>query len=761
MSRRRLAKARSSPAWTPARTLLALAAILALAAAVRLSPLPHVFREGGVTFLADGDPWYHVLRAREIAATGRVAWHDPGLNHPHGAEVPWPPLFDLLLAGAGWLAGGGAPDAAAVEAAAAFVPVVLSLAGILVAVALARSLLGAGEALVAGLVLALLPVHVHYGVVGRADQHVLESLLLTGMLLAYVRGTREGPRRLPWPEALAIGTLLAASFWTWLGSALHVAVLGALVAVTHGAGDEELASRSRRLVGGATGLGAVLMAVAVGLLGPPGALGRVSLGGLSAFPAVLLAAACAACALLELLSRVPGGGRGRRLAELALAAAAVAGLVALAVPGFADAIGRGLAAAGRGNSWYASIREFHPLFLAPGARIADELRSALARFGLVPLLALGGLVSLGAAWRREPAARPAVLVLGTVGLAFAGLTAHMARFAYYAAVPLALLASAGVVAVARRTERFGATVRAAAAGGLLLLSLAPAAEALGPGTWPSRRFDDLARVLAPFRDGVLPEEGALLAPWDAGHHARYLSGRPVVASPFGTEGGAGAMEDMAAFFLAGTPEDAGEVLRRRRIRWVLLEEPANEVLIAAAIAGRDPAPVVLAGDRVRGFGLRTGPSYDRLVAVRLFHRAGSATPRQPEALEGFRLVHEVGVAGREPGFRLLEVVPGALVEVLGASAGTEVFAHARLATPLGEVPWVARSLAGEDGRARFRLPYATGANGAVRASPWVFTDGTASRTLAVSEEDVRRAARLALTLAPDPPGGRPGAAARP
>lgn len=746
---------------TPARALLALAAILALAAAVRLSPSPHVFRDGGVTFLADGDPWYHVLRAREIAATGRVAWHDPGLNYPVGAEVPWPPLFDLLLAGTGWLAGGGRPAAATIEAVAAVVPVALSLSGILAAVFLARALLGQGAALVAGLILAVLPVHVHYGVVGRPDQHVLEALLLTGILLAYVRGSEDRARRSFWPPALAIGALLAASFWTWLGSALHVAILGALVAVAHVAGDEGLAARSRRIVGAAAGVGAVLMAATVGLLGPPGALGRVSLGGVSAFPAILLGAACAGCALLEAISRLPRGGVWRRLAEPALAAAVVAALFAVLVPGVADAVGRGLAAAGRGNSWYASIREFHPLFLGPGAELSGEVRSALARFGLTPILALGGLVSLGAAWRREPAGRPAFLFLATVGLAFAGLTVHMARFAYYAAVPLALLAAAGVVAVARRVERFGGTIRAAASGGLLLVALAPVADALGPGTWPSRRFEDLARALAPFREGSLPPDGALLAPWDAGHHARYLSGRPILASPFGTEGGDGAMEDMAAFFLSETPEAAAEVLERRGIRWLLLEEPANEVLISTAIAGRSPAPVALEGNRFRGFGLRTGPSYDGLVAARLFHRAGSATPRQPEALAGFRLVNETGVAGREPAFRLFEVVPGALVEVRTATPGADVFANVRLATPLGEVPWVARSRTGEDGLARLRLPYAAGGNGAVRASPWAVTDGAASRTLAASEEDVRRGARLALDLAPDAPGAREIAAGTP
>ena len=77
----------------------ALGVVLAVALAVRLVPWPQVFTAGGVALMADGDTYYHALRAERLARDWpHVPWTDPGMNFPLGAAIPWPPLLDQVVA---------------------------------------------------------------------------------------------------------------------------------------------------------------------------------------------------------------------------------------------------------------------------------------------------------------------------------------------------------------------------------------------------------------------------------------------------------------------------------------------------------------------------------------------------------------------------------------------------------------------------------------------------------------------------------------
>ena len=77
-----------------------LAAVVALGLAARLATWPWVLGGPEPRFLGDGDPLYQVLQAERFLDQGLSAtWRDPGLNFPLGADVPWPPLFAVLLAG--------------------------------------------------------------------------------------------------------------------------------------------------------------------------------------------------------------------------------------------------------------------------------------------------------------------------------------------------------------------------------------------------------------------------------------------------------------------------------------------------------------------------------------------------------------------------------------------------------------------------------------------------------------------------------------
>jgi hypothetical protein len=88
-----------------------------------------------------------------------------------------------------------------------------------------------------------------------------------------------------------------------------------------------------------------------------------------------------------------------------------------------------------------------------------------------------------------------------------------------------------------------------------------------------------------------------------------------------------------------------------------------------------------------------------------------------------RLVDEAGEP-RAPRAKLFERVPGARLRVTGIPPGVDVFATTTVVTPLGrEFVWRSSARPDPGGSAELRVPYATGANGAVRASAFVVEAG--------------------------------------
>lgn len=724
---------------------LALACVVGLAVAARLFPWAQVFTPGGVRFVGDGDVYYHALRARVLAQDHRVLWRDPGLSYPEGADVPWPPLFDLLIAFPAWVAGGATPSNEVVERVAAFVPVVLAALGVLAATLLARELLGRRGALVCALVLASVPVHVSYSTIGRPDHHVLEALLFTALLSVYARALGR-PERPPWTAALALGVVMTAAFWSWVGSVLYVAILCILVFAARVLTPRDGGTRAVRVVGTGTAVAVLLTGVTFGLLGPAGALGRVSLGSVSALAVLVAAGAALWCAALAAGDRLrPDASLLRRALEAVVAAAVVAGAL-LVVPSVRAAVTHGLAAAGHGGEW-AFILETQPLF-APGASVAHVIGAVFESFGLLPLLAIAGVAELPR-WWRAPERRPLAVFVAVLGLVFVALVVHMNRFGYYGAIPLSIFAAMGAAAISRAGSRYGPRVGPVLAAGAVFLVLVSTIPGIRHTANTPARLEGVARAVAPLGDGRVDGDGALLVRWDEGHHARYYSGRPVVASPFGSDIGRGAMADTAAFFLEEDPVAARALMERRGVRWIVIDDLPSTVLEAVAFAGSPNPPVTRVDDRARGAYIHCERSFDRLVAARLYYETGSASAMNPVALGDYRLVGEVGPRGGPATARLFEVVKGALVRLRGSRPGRPVVATATITTTLGQFSWRATAQSDALGVASMRLPFATGRNGTVLASAYVVSDGFDTSALAATDEQVLTGAHLEADLSPD------------
>jgi asparagine N-glycosylation enzyme membrane subunit Stt3 len=742
----------------PARRAAALALLAALVAlALRLAQAGAVYQGPVVGLGPDGDPLYHALQAeRLLAGAPGAPWFDPGLDWPNGAWVPWPPLFDAGLALATWSIHGAEATGEQVAAVAAAAPPLLGALSVVLAGALCAALFGRGGA-VAAFLLAGLGAHLELTRVGRADQHALELVLAPALWLAFARALAADPRRRRLATA-ALALLVAASFWAWMGSAflLAVPVLGALL--LHLVAAEEAGAAARALALGCGG-GAALLAGSLALLGPAGALGRTSAVGLTGLH-VAIAVGCALIGALLLLARrlrpAPPAPVGRRALEAAAAVLLPMALLLLGSPGLRGGAGSGLLALRAEGAWYADITEFLPLVGTGREPLAAEAARALVLLGLVPALAAAGAVVL---LRRRPPAQPpaAPTALALVGLCWAAVLLALA-LARYRFLPYAAMALVGPAAVAldegwlRLRHRLGRPRLALA--GLALATALAVVPSIPEWATPPRRVDpDLVQLLGwlagqpPRPDG---REG-VAALWEAGHAVQLYGRRPVLASPFGTEAGPRSLPDLAAFIYATREEDAEAVLARRRVGYVLLGDLPPLVLDVRGFAPPGAPEVVrLTTSVVEGATVEPLPGLLQLVSARLVAFDGAGSHGRIPPLGGFRLLQEAGPP--QARLRLFGVVEGATLAVAGARPGAPVSAAVQVVLGRRRFLWEARAEADAQGRARLRVPYATGANGAAFTSTTLVADGQAAVEVVVGEEAVLRGLEVRAVL---PPPARP------
>ncbi len=391
----------SCRAVSQTRRAVALALLAALAAlALRFAQAGSVYQDPTLALGPDGDPLYHALQAGRILRDAPGApWVDPNLDWPNGAVVPWPPLFDAGLALAARVAHGPEATRDQIAEVAAAVPPFLGALSVVLAGALAGLLFGRGGA-VAAFLLAGASAHGELTRVGRADQHCLELALAPALWLAFAAALRGEARRRRLATA-ALAALVALAFWSWMGSALLLAlpVMGALL--LHALEAEEAAPAARALALGC-GAGAALLAATLLLLGPAGALGRTGAVGLTGLH-VTIALGCALIGGALLLARRLRAGPApawRRLAEAAAAVLLPMAALLLGSRGLREGTAAGLRALRAAGAWYVDITEFAPLLGTGRQALSRELLEAFTTLGFLPALAVAGAV---VAWRAGPA----------------------------------------------------------------------------------------------------------------------------------------------------------------------------------------------------------------------------------------------------------------------------------------------------------------------------------------------------------------------
>ncbi len=733
--------------WIP------LLAVLAAAAALLLAPLPVVRSGSGVRLLGDTDPHYHVLRAERMARGAPGApWRDPALGWPGGSEILWPPLFDTAIVGMAAAARAETRDEFAL--AASFVPPVLGVVSVLLAALAGRLIGGAGVGLLTGAVAAAWPALTRYAVMGRVDQHVAEVLLATAIAAAFVKASSE-PRARAWPVVL--GVAIAASFWTWMGSAVALLAPCASLAIARAWGKDELAGRSARSLAIAGATSTVLLAGTTGLFGAPGALSRTTLLGVGGFHVAILAGVTAFATVLAWRTRAPAP-IAVRIAEVVLAVVLPAAVLFALWPGLWRGALHGATALAAANPWYAEINEYRPPLFGGVNPWTQDLATLAASLGAIPLLAALAIPAGRRRWVAAPASRPGLFLLAVWAATTLALSAARVRFLVYFAVPCAVSAALGALWLGHalagklRRERLGPAIAAAMIAAALLPTVGTAAAlAAGDDRIPDEWIEAVRalRTVPPAPDG----RATVGAPWDMGHLVQYYADRPVVTSPFGTDVGEGGMLDWTRFLFTTDDAEAEGVLLSRGVGLLLLRNPSHELVGLRGFARSDvPAPLAVTRDAWAGESVWPTPRYEALVVSRLYFGDGAGT--RAGSIGGMRLVWEAESTRpdhplHEERFKLFELVAGAELRVSGAAPGALVTATVPVLTNTGRTfTWSTHGTADREGSVALRIPYATGPNAAVRAGVCVVSDGARSTSAAMPAGAVAKAGAVAVSLAP-------------
>jgi len=281
---------------TRAKLAAALTVVAALHVCLRLLSTRTVLAsDHGLPWLTGSDAYQHAHRIKALFARfPGPLFHDPAVFHPDGTIVEWPLGMDWPVAAALRLVSAFGPSWGELVWTLPFVPVVLSVFGLVAFYLYARRVFPTWGAVAASLAFAVSMAGARVAVAGELDHHVQE---LTGVaLLLLVPSFLERPGR----ATGVLGFALALIAWS---TTLFAYVVAAFLAVALVVALVRKSERPQGIVAFGAGL-VVTMAVLFGFE----AFGRGTLFSVSS-PSLLAVIAVAAPALgLALIGRVPRKG---------------------------------------------------------------------------------------------------------------------------------------------------------------------------------------------------------------------------------------------------------------------------------------------------------------------------------------------------------------------------------------------------------------------------------------------------------------------
>ena len=711
--------------------------VLGLAAWIRVAQFADPLA-GGELIALDGDCHYHVRRI-EAALQGGIPTFDPLMNWPPGGIAHWADGFDLLGAWFATIAGGGRSNPGT-HVAVFLWPVVLGILAVWATIDLARRLVprrDRASPLAAGLVAAFVPYFVDASTIGRVDHHVAEALSILILLSWSLRRFPVEGEDLPGIAWEAVGGVAVwMALWVFSGGEFYVALAAVplgVAALASGGGNRIVGSGAPALVGGAI-LGAVASVPSMRVHGR--LLSFVFPSLMQPILVALAGLALGAAVMAGGRSGSPGGWR-RPLVRLAAALGVLVVTLAV-VPG----LWREVRAAIEGwvlhrDPWIASIAEFQPLFWNRDASRwsmvhVDSLLGPVGVLGAVAL-PLGAWV----AWRHSPARAASFAMAAAVISAMAVL---QIRFVRIVAPMLAIAIALSLRGLGNLLARLPVAGRLAGATPLLgavviVLSSRELRSQVHVGS--AREVPAFAQAVLDLKLDRPPVHGrreGILVPWDTGHAAMQLSGRPVASNGFGSYMDPESFAEVRDAFqgkerrLVATMEkhDLGHVIGGGFVLSKHLAAPSDE----GPVAGDPPALNVKFMRRtpmsqllIAGSGLPAAqlPHLERLMPVRASQAVAGGLSFPLPIVWTYELVPGARITG--------QAAPGAMVV---GEIGLEEWGRAHR--------YRAWTVAGQDGRFVLAVALPSGFLAhTIRTAPtWRITAGDAPPVdLAVPEEAVR------------------------
>ena len=397
---------------------LLIAGIFAVALFLRTYfPYHNVFQGDWVNY-QETDCWYNMRVITNLAQHfPHMMPFDPYAFSPSGILVSNPPVFYYLFAFIAWAIGLGHPALHTIEMVGAYLPAIIGALVTIPVFFAAKELFNKQAGLLAAAIIAIIPGQFLWrGMLGFPDYHILEALLSTTVILFLIMALRR-TGRMQWVFSILAGIFLALYHLAWAGAALFIFIIFIFILIQSIINHFKGKSNTELGMMGAITFGVALIIVW---------LSGYRLLHMQIYP---MAIAAMASAGIWLFSRIAAKSP-KYLYPITLAIFGLGGLGLFSIifPTTFDLI----------LSPFGIFKQSGGMLTIAEAK-GMTLGSTWSLFALCSYTALASLVVLAYLAVKENDAGKSLLV--TWGLILLAASFRQNRFAYYLAIPVALLSA--------------------------------------------------------------------------------------------------------------------------------------------------------------------------------------------------------------------------------------------------------------------------------------------------------------------------------
>lgn len=724
--------------------------IMILGIALRLIAGRNTLVQGSVLF--DGyDEYYHMRRILfTISHFPSTLWFDSYLDYPKGMDLTWPPLYDQITAAIALIT--FSRTQASAEMIGATVPVLIGAAAIVVVYFMVREAFGRNIALLSAFMASIAPYYLQKTMLGAADHHSLEVLLLVTSVMFLTFGLIREDKK--YPFAAAAGAALAALAYTWLGSAMYISLIFVYAAVQITL-DLKNGQPSKNTV---TVL-LIALGISLALMLPfwnnpwlsPTFIGVMGIAAATAFLYILSQA--------MLRAKTPWGAFPVAFAALIYIFTSIARIFSNLW--FFSRINDLITSGGDflfSGSMNGKIAEAQPLIYVQGAMFSGIVPSTL---GWIIIFSLAGFAATILYTRKSDPSKKRAQVLVAVFAALALLISFgQMRFLYLSSVTMGIMISIlffeGLDQIREKARERGKAVPIYLAATLLVILVLPTALETSPilesapqiaGDW----YESLNWLKANTNQTSFynsPDqcpEYSVMSWWDYGNWILYQAQRPVVANNF--QAGA---QDSAKFYLSQSEDEATAIMDAHHSKYAITDYEM--------IYGKLQAITTWAGKDISDYQIYQ--DYGTYITAVPLQKLMDTTMARLHIFDGtgmghFRLIYESSsVLGANPPtsrVKIFQYVPGALIRV-HTQPDMNVGALLNMTSNQGRQFQYVNQGFYRDGSFDIRVPYSTEPKYGTHAVNLclVFAGNSASsirtRELNISEADALEGKILEVTL---------------